>query len=239
MAQEVPRTHTNTNMHSRMSVLQTACDAPVTPVDKLGTMCFKKTVPNLTTFVPSLVCVSVRASELLDMTISHAFADAFQIVGRQPVRENVLRRGDGVHYDAAASVHPFPSDPGAQRDDLYVTAAVYDDKSSVPDAAHFDTTVAVQSAFGSSDGPPDSLPSLPMDFDPDSLVGPDIFATYLEECKRRVFSSVHRATQAMIAKYRRIGVEVHPIVFTAGGGHVADVPLILPSPRSRPGLQFY
>ena len=78
-----------------------------------------------------------------------------------------------------------------------------------------------------------------MGFDPGLLVAPDIFATYIGECKRRVPSSVHRATQATIAKYLRIGVEVHRIVFTTRGGHLAEVPLILPSPRSRPGLQFY
>ena len=66
----------------------------------------------------------IRIARHYNMT--EVFADAFQIVGRQPVRENVLRRGGRVRIDAAASVHPFPSYPGAQRDDLYVTAAVYD-----------------------------------------------------------------------------------------------------------------
>ncbi len=67
------------------------------------------------------------------------------------------------------------------------------------------------------------------------------FSNHLEECKKRMFTSVHRATQAMIEKYRRYrtSMDVHPIVFTSGGGHLADVPLILPSPRTRPGTRFY
>ena len=41
-------------------------------------------------------------------------------------------------------------------------------------------------------------------------------------------------------KYRRIGVwRFTPLFSLLGGGHHADVPLVLPSPRSRPGLQFY